>query len=144
MAETLLFEIVTPARPALSEDVEMVVLPGGAGNFGVLPGHAPMLSTLKPGTVEIRDKQLRILDQIFVEGGFAEVTPQRCTVFAEASIPVRDITRDDAEERLKRAHDALLVAETFGTRPLAEHDLRLAEAMLAAVEQYEKLQGRPG
>ncbi len=144
MADTLVFEIVTPARPALSQPVELVILPGGAGNFGVLPGHAPMLSTLQPGTIEIRDKGLKILDQLFVEGGFAEVTGERCTVFAEESTPVRDITRDDAEERVKRAHDALLVSETFGTRLLAERDLKRAEAMLAAVEQYEKLQGKAG
>ncbi len=141
MAESLVFEIVTPARPALSQPVELVVLPGGAGNFGVLPGHAPMLSTLQAGTIEIREKGLKILDQIFIEGGFAEVTPERCTVFAEESTPVKEISRDDAEARVKRAHDALLVAETFGTRLHAEQDLRLAEAMLAAVEQYEKHQG---
>lgn len=142
MADTLVFEIVTPARPMLSQPVELVVIPGGAGNFGVLPGHAPMLSTLKPGTIEIRDKGLKILDQIFVESGFAEVTPERCTVFAEGATPVRDISRDDAEERLKRAHDALLVSETFGTRLLAERDLRSADAMLAAVEQFENLMGK--
>ena len=97
-----------------------------------------------PTKAEIRDKGLKILDQLFVEGGFAEVTGERCTVFAEESTPVRDITRDDAEERVKRAHDALLVSETFGTRLLAERDLKRAEAMLAAVEQYEKLQGKAG
>lgn len=138
MADTFLFEIVTPARPMLSHQAELVVVPGGDGNFGVLPGHAPMLSTLRPGTIEIRTAALKIEEQIFVEGGFAEVTPERCTVLAEDAVYVRDITRDDAEERLKRAHDALMVADTFGVRIVAERDLRAAEAMLEALDEYEK------
>ncbi len=83
MAETFVFEIVTPGRMTLSRPAEMVVIPGEAGNFGVLPGHSPMLSTLRPGTVEIREQNLKILEQIFVEQGFAEVTTERCTVLAE-------------------------------------------------------------
>jgi F-type H+-transporting ATPase subunit epsilon len=142
MAETFLFEIVTPARPVLSIQADLVVVPGGGGNLGVLPGHAPTLSTLRPGTIEIRDKALKIKDQIFVEGGFVEVTPERCTVLAEEALPVASITRDDAEARLKRAHDALMVADTFGVRTLAERDLRAAEAMVEAVEQYEKAHGK--
>lgn len=142
MAETFLFEIVTPANMMISEQSELVVLPGGEGNFGVLPGHAPLLSTLRPGTIEIRDKDLTILDQIFVEEGFAEVTPERCTVLAEEALRVNEITRDDAEERLKRAHDSLLVADTFGVRIGAERELRAAEAMCDAVDKYEAGQGR--
>jgi F-type H+-transporting ATPase subunit epsilon len=138
MAETFQFEIVTPAKPTLDEAVELVILPGGAGDFGVLPGHAALLSTLRPGTIEIRDKSLKVLKQFFVEGGFAEVTPERCTVLAEEAMPVAEIERDDAEARLKRAHDALMLANTLNVRTEAERDVRAAEAMLAAVESYEK------
>ena len=137
-AETFQFEIVTPAASMLSQPAELVVVPGGAGNFGVLPGHAPLLSTLRPGTIEIRNKKLEVLDQVFVEGGFAEVTPERCTILAEEALPVRDISRDEAETRLKRAHDALMVAETLGVRLVAERDVQAAEAMVEAVEAYEK------
>jgi F-type H+-transporting ATPase subunit epsilon len=139
MADTFLFEIVTPARPMIAQQAELVIIPGGDGNFGVLPGHAPMLSTLRPGTIEIRELNLKVNEQIFVEGGFAEVTPERCTVIAEEAMYVRDITRDDAEERLKRAHDALMVADTFGVRIVAERDLRAAEAMLEALDVFEKV-----
>jgi len=138
MADTFQFEIVTPAKPVLAEEAELVILPGGAGDFGVLPGHAALLSTLRPGTIEIRDKSLKVLRQFFVEGGFAEVTPERCTVLAEEAMPVAEIGRDDAEARLKRAHDALMLANTLGVRTEAERDVRAAEAMLAAVESYEK------
>jgi len=141
MAETFLFEIVTPARLAVSQQAECVIIPGGAGHFGVLPGHAAMLSTIVPGTIDVRDKNLKSLQQYFVEGGFAEVTPERCTVLAEVATPLQDISRDDAEDRVKRAHDALMVSEALNVRVVAERDLRTAEAMLAAVEQYEKQGG---
>jgi F-type H+-transporting ATPase subunit epsilon len=142
MAETFLFEIVTPAKPMMSLQAELVIIPGAEGNFGVLPGHSPLLSSIRPGTIEIRDKALKVLDQIFVEGGFADVGTDRCTVIAEEAIPVKDITRDEAEERLKKAHDALMVAETFGVRTVAERDLRAAEAMIQALEAYEREQIR--
>jgi F-type H+-transporting ATPase subunit epsilon len=138
MADTFVFEIVTPGRMMLSRPAEMVVIPGEAGNFGVLPGHSPMLSTLRPGTVEIREQNLKILEQIFVEQGFAEVTTERCTVLAEEAVLVKEITRDEAENRLKLAHDAPMAADTPGTRLGAERELRAAEAMLAALDAYEK------
>ena len=138
MADTFVFEIVTPGRMMLSRPAEMVVIPGEAGNFGVLPGHSPMLSTLRPGTVEIREQNLKILDQIFVEQGFAEVTTERCTVLAEEAVPVKEITRDEAEDRLKRAHDALMAADTPASGSAPSGSLRAAEAMLAALDAYEK------
>ena len=137
MADTFQFEIVTPAKPILSEDAELVIIPGAAGDFGVLPGHAALLSTLRPGTIEIRDKAMKVLQRFFIEGGFAEVTPERCTILAEEALPVAEIGRDEAEARLKRAHDALMLANTLGVRTEAERDVRGAEAMLAAVDAYE-------
>lgn len=141
MADTFIFSIVTPARPMLTQEADLVIVPGEEGDFGVLPGHAPLLSTLRPGTIQIRDKQMKIIDQIFVEGGFAEVTPERCTILAEEAVYVREITRDQAEERLKRAHDALMVADTFGVRLVAQRDVRTAEAMVAAVDALTKAAG---
>ncbi|MCW5700132.1 MAG: ATP synthase F1 subunit epsilon [Rhodospirillales bacterium] len=141
MEETIRFEIVTPAKLMLSEEVPLVVLPGEQGHFGVLPRHAPLLSSLRPGTIEIYDGKMKITQQIFVETGFVEVTPERCTVLAEEAIPVQEITRDFAEERLKRASDALMVADTFGVRVGAERELRAAEAMCEAVDMMEKSRG---
>jgi F-type H+-transporting ATPase subunit epsilon len=140
MADTFEFEIVAPAASMLSEPAELVIIPGAEGNFGVMPGHAPLLSMLRPGTIEIRDRSLKVLEQIFVEGGFAEVTPERCTILAEEALPVREITREEAETRLKRAHDALMLASTLGVRLTAQHDVRAAEAMVEAVEAYERAQ----
>lgn len=139
-AETILLEIVTPVRLMRSESVHLAVLPGESGNLGVLPRHAPLLSSLRPGTIDIHDERMKVVDQIFVEQGFVDVIPERCTVLAEVAIPMKDISRDYAEERLKRATDALMVAETFGARQGAERELRAAEAMTAAVDEYQKRQ----
>ncbi len=136
MSDTFKFEIVAPSQSVLAEDAELVIIPGGDGDFGVLPGHAPMLSTLRPGVVEIREKDLKIQLRIFVGGGFAEVTPERCTVLAETAVPVAEIDRDAAEGLLKDAHDSLAAAETPVARALAEKDLAAAEAMLQALEGH--------
>lgn len=142
MAETFQFEIVTPARSIFDEQVELVIIPGAAGNFGVLPGHAPLLSTIRPGVIEIREKSLGVVEQYFVDGGFAEVTPERTAVLAEEAIRVADISRDDAEARLRRAHDRLMAAKTLGLRSLAEQDVKTAEALVAACDAYAGSAGK--
>ena len=92
------FELVTPERLLISTEVEMVVVPGSEGNFGVLPGHAPLISTIRPGTIDIYQGQA-ITERIFVVGGIAEVTPERCTVLADEAMPPDSLDRGalDAE-----------------------------------------------
>jgi len=87
------FELVTPERLLVSAVVEMVVVPGSEGNFGVLPGHAPFISTLRPGTVDIYDAARAITQRIFVAAGIAEVTPERCTVLADEAMPPEALDR---------------------------------------------------
>src|SRR5271156_974348 len=82
MPDRVQFELVTPERLLISEAVEMVVVPGTEGNFGVLPGHALLISTIRPGAIEVYEGQ-RVTRRIFVAGGFADVTPERCTVLAD-------------------------------------------------------------
>jgi F-type H+-transporting ATPase subunit epsilon len=87
MADRVQFELVSPERLILSEMVEMVVVPGTEGNFGVLPGHAPLISTIRPGMIEVYEGRA-VTQRIFVVGGIAEVIPERCTVLAnEAMAP---------------------------------------------------------
>jgi len=85
MPDRLQFELVTPERLLLSEMVEMVVIPGTEGNFGVLPGHAPLISTIRPGMIEIYEGQT-VTRRVFVVSGLAEVTPERCTVLADEAV----------------------------------------------------------
>ena len=79
----LQFELVTPARLVRSESVHMVVVPGTEGEFGVLQGHAPFMSTIRDGAVKVYKTEGGLPEEINVEGGFAEVTPRGITVLAE-------------------------------------------------------------
>jgi F-type H+-transporting ATPase subunit epsilon len=78
------FELVTPARLVRSEDVHMVVVPGGEGDFGVLAGHAPVMSTVRDGALMVYKTEGAAPEEIQVRGGFAEVNETGLTVLAEA------------------------------------------------------------
>ena len=133
MSDTVLFELVSPAKLLLSEEVEMVVVPGGEGDFGVLPGHTPMLTTVRPGIIDIYEND-KVVKSIFVVGGFAEISEERCAVLAEEAIAVDELDRDNAEARLQKATDALNAAESDVAKQAAERELRAAEAMVAACD----------
>lgn len=124
------FELVSPEKLLLSVEVDMVVVPGSEGDFGVLPRHAPLVSSVRPGVIKVHDAG-QVTDQIFVAGGFAEVTPERCTVLAERAISVGDIDRAAVEAELKAAQEDLTDAENPEERTTAEHQIAIAEAMLA-------------
>ena len=99
MAETTLFELVSPERLIISKDVSMVVVPGTEGLFGVLPRHTSMLSALVPGVIDIYEEDV-ITERVFVINGFAEVTGERCTVLAEDVIPVDKLNPEELEETI--------------------------------------------
>jgi F-type H+-transporting ATPase subunit epsilon len=132
MAEQVTFELVSPAKLLLSQEVEMVVVPGAEGDFGVLPRHAPMLSTLRPGVIAIYENGVAV-EKLFVADGFADVNETSCTVLAEEATPVSEITLAEAKERLKQAQEAYQEADSDGARAAAERGLSIAQAMLEAV-----------
>src|SRR5438067_818371 len=102
MADTVEFELVSPERLLVSQPVAMVVVPGAEGNFGVLPGHSPLISTVRPGLIDIYgENQTTITDRIFVAGGFAEVTGERVTVLAEEAVALKDIDRAQLDTELR-------------------------------------------
>ena len=100
MADRVQFELVTPERLLLSEMVEMVVVPGTEGNFGVLPGHAPLISSIRPGMIDVYEGQT-ITRRIFVVSGIAEVTAERCTVLADEALPPEELDRAGIEAELQ-------------------------------------------
>ncbi len=132
MAETLEFELVSPEKLLVSEPVEMVVVPGAEGNFGALPRHSPLLSTVRPGVLDIY-KNGAVASRIFVAGGFAEVTEERCTVLAEEAVRLESLTREMVEARLQSARDAAQEADTPAEKAQAQRQLAVAEAMRAAL-----------
>lgn len=97
MADKVEFELVSPEKLLVSQPVEMVVVPGADGLFGVLPGHAPMIVTVKPGVIDVyAANQTDISRQIFVAGGFAEVTETRVTVLAQEAMELDAVKALDA------------------------------------------------
>jgi len=104
MADTTLFELVSPEKLVMSKEVSMVVVPGAEGLFGVLPRHTSMLSTLAPGVIKVYDGD-SVTDSLFVVNGFAEVTEERCTVLAEEVIPVEDIDTEKYEKQIEALKD---------------------------------------
>ncbi|GAB4181753.1 MAG: hypothetical protein OHK0024_20800 [Thalassobaculales bacterium] len=132
MAETTNFELVSPERLLVSRAVEMVVMPGSEGLFGVLPRHAPLISTLDPGVIQIYEGG-QVKERIFVAGGFAEVTATRCTVLAEEAMPVGDIERAAVERRLKELGEDLADARDEAARTAAAKAIAIAKAKLAAI-----------
>ena len=107
MPDRLEFELVTPERLLFSEAVEMVVVPGTEGNFGVLPGHAPLISTIRPGMIEIYEGQ-NVTRRIFVVSGVAEVTAERCTVLADEAASPETLDRAAIEADLRIVEGNLL------------------------------------
>jgi F-type H+-transporting ATPase subunit epsilon len=101
MADQVQFELVSPERLLVSRPVEMVVVPGVEGDFGVLPGHAPLISEVRPGVISVFEGG-KVEERIFVAGGFAEVTAERCTVLAEQALPIAEIDRGAVEADLRR------------------------------------------
>ena len=125
------FELVSPERLLLSQPVDMVVVPGEEGDFGVLVRHAPLISAVRPGVIAVHDGG-QLTERIFVAGGFAEVTPARCTVLAEQALPVAEIDRQAVEQQLKDAREDLADAKSEQERVAAARQVAVAEAMLQA------------
>ncbi len=131
----IILELVSPEKVLLSEAVEMAVLPGSEGLFGVLAGHSPLIAALRPGVVQVYEND-RVAQAIFVDGGFAEVTAERCVVLAENAGPVASLDRAAIQGRI----DALTAANP-GSVPSAElpasgiwSELLVKQAMLAAID----------
>ena len=127
--ERVEFELVTPERLVVSRGVDMVVVPGTEGDFGVLPGHTPMISTVRPGIVNVYEGH-EIVERMFVAGGFAEVTAARCTVLADRAVAVDELDRAAAEQTLKDAREDLADADTDDARAEAEKQIAIDEEIL--------------
>lgn len=106
MAENITLEIVTPERAVVSEEAQIVMAPGSLGEFGVLSGHTPFMTSLKLGVVRYVDKANKERF-VFVSGGFAEALPKRVTILAESAERRKDIDIERAKAALARAEERL-------------------------------------
>ncbi len=104
------FELVSPARLLFSGDVASVIIPGTEGEMTILPQHAPVLSTLRPGYVTVA-KDGGISEKIFVRGGFAEVNAKGLTVLAETAIPMAELDASAMSAQIKSAEEDVTAAK---------------------------------
>ena len=135
MADTFQFELVSPERLLLSEEVLEVVVPGTEGEFGVLKNHSPFMSTIKPGILKVR-KDGSGWTEYFVRGGFADAGPNGLTILAERAIPVSEISAGDLAQQIKNAEEDVADAKDDEARQRASMQLSqlkdVAEALKAA------------
>jgi F-type H+-transporting ATPase subunit epsilon len=132
MADKIHFDLVSPEQMLLSEDVTMVTLPGTEGYFGVLAGHAPLISTLRPGVIEVQggDSGDR---RLFVRGGFAEVDPTKVVVLAEEAIPLEDLDVEALDSRIRDAEEDITAAKDDAARARAVEALDYLRQLRAAL-----------
>ena len=134
MAEKIEFELVSPERLLVSEPVDMVVVPGSEGDFGALPRHAPMITAVRPGIIDVYQGGV-VTERIFVAGGFAEVTETRITVLAEEAVRLADLDPAAVAARIRSAEVAVEEADGEFARSEAQRSLTAAQAMQVALRQ---------
>ena len=129
------FQLVMPEREVLATEADMVVVPGSEGDFGVLHGHAPLISTVRPGVLEVIQDN-KVERRFMVVGGFAEVTPERCTVLADEAVPFEEVTPEQLAERERLAERDLADAVTDAEKVAAQKELAVAKDLRRAQAYY--------
>lgn len=129
---TIHFELVSPERLLFSGDVESVVVPGTDGAFQVMSNHAPVMSTLKPGIVEVEETASKSM-RLFVRGGFAEVSGKGLTILAEQALPVEELNAERIAQEIKNAEEDVADAKTDDLRRDAQEKLEQLKELKAAL-----------
>lgn len=138
MAMTVHVDIVSAEESIFSGLAEFVVLPGEAGELGILPGHTPLLTRIKPGTVRLKPQNQPEEHIVFVAGGLVEVQPKRVTVLADTAIRAADLDEAKAQEALKRAEEARRNATGEQQIATVEAELAMIAAQLAAIRKLRR------
>lgn len=132
MADKLHFDLVSPERQLMSTDVDRVTVPGKEGQFGVYAQHAPVMSGLRPGMVEImNDGETK---RVFVRGGFAEVNQEGLTVLAEEAIAEEDLNAEILAQKVKNAEEDLADAKDDTARQNAQEALDQLKEVQSALQ----------
>lgn len=133
MSTEIQFELVSPEEKLVSEGVYLVEIPGDEGVFGVMSGHESLVSSLKPGVVRLHKEQGGEARDIFIAGGFADVTAKNCTVLAEEAIEVQNLDKDSLEQYLSNLNDDLGLADEAQDLERIKQKIEITKAKLAAV-----------
>ena len=98
---TISFDLVSPENLIFNDEVGMIIVPGKDGDFGVLPGHSKVMSSLRPGRVMVYGEDKNLLKAFFVSGGFAEVNPEKCIVLAESVEEINSLEKSSIEKEIQ-------------------------------------------
>lgn len=129
MADKLHFDLVSPERRVFAGEVDMVVVPGSEGDFGVLANHAPFMSTIRTGAIAVHSGS--DVTRTFIRGGFAEVTANGLTILAEEAIDLADVNAEDVSKSLTEAREDLGQARNDEERLDAEARIEKFQALLS-------------
>ncbi|MCG7504205.1 F0F1 ATP synthase subunit epsilon [Mesorhizobium retamae] len=132
MAKAFKFELVSPERLLVSEEVESVVIPGAEGEMTVMAEHAPVMTTIKPGVVTVKPASGNI-QRFVVFGGFADILPSGCTLLAESAVAVEDIDRAEIARRIQEAREDIADAKDDASRTKAEQFLHQLTTLEGAI-----------
>ncbi|MEC8622860.1 MAG: ATP synthase F1 subunit epsilon [Pseudomonadota bacterium] len=132
MNDKVYFELVSPEKLLMSTQASMVVIPGTEGDFGILAGHTDIISNIRVGIVDVYADEV-IDKRVFVSGGVAEVSEDRCTILADEAILLEEIDKKTAEGRLSEAQKILDESKDEAARVTAERQVVIAQSLLDAV-----------
>ena len=130
--KTFQFDIVSPAEKLISEPATYAALPGSEGEFGVLPGHSALISTLKCGVVKVKTANDNE-QEIFIAGGFADVSAENVTILAEEAVPVASLDKTALETDLKNLEEDITLAEGAADKTRLQTKIDVVKAKLAAL-----------
>ncbi len=135
--EKFSFILVSPEKILYEKDVSMVVIPGEEGDIGVLPYHAPLLTLLRPGVVTVYEEG-KIGVKIFVNGGFAQITPEKCTALVTEGTPLESISKETLELEIKNLLEDVADSQTVDERKQTGQQLDIARAKLMEIITNQK------
>jgi F-type H+-transporting ATPase subunit epsilon len=138
MANTIHVDVVSAEEQIFSGSAEFVALPGEAGELGIYPKHTPLITRIKPGAVRIKVAGVDEEEFVFVAGGILEVQPNTVTVLADTAIRGRDLDEAKANEVKKMAEEAMTNRETDLDFAVAQTELAIAIAQLAAIHKLRQ------
>ena len=134
---TIRVDVVSAERSIFSGEAKFVALPGESGELGILRGHTPLITRIRPGSVRI-EKADGDEEFVFVAGGYLEVQPDRVTVLADTAIRGHDLDEAKATEAKKRAEEAMQNRGTDFDLALAQSEFAMAAAQLAAIARFRR------
>ena len=132
MTDKISFDLVSPERLLLSEDAEMVTIPGTEGDMGVMAGHMPLISTLRPGMIDVKGGTEGDI-RFYVLGGFAEITGTKMTVLAEEAVPMSELDRAALDKQIAVAEQDFLMAPSDNEKMKAQITLNYLISLRTAL-----------